>query len=447
MKVKSLEVKGLYNRYDYVVNFNDDITFLYGDNGSGKTTILTLLSAIVGGEFEKLFEYTYQEIYLTYIDNQDKVNQIAVVTLERNINTSNDGNITKVSFRGLGVERELNKEQEGEIRVLGLNLKKVFNCVDLPLYRQFKYSAGLGRINREARRISGMTEALQDVEGMIRNRHIQIMNHINEVNEDFKMNIISNLCSFDIDFTHTSDRMSKKQDITKSKNKLMAAFRELDILNGEQSQKIEDFYKKIEEYSSVKTKDPFVAGYLDHSLKQMNRIVELLDELEDNKKRILTPIRQFEETIQEFFEESKNAQDKRIRILNDGRIKVFIDNQVLPLRVLSSGERQLIIFFANLIFNMETDDEGVFIADEPELSLHLEWQKRFVKTMIKVNPRIQIIFATHSPELVNIYTSKMSELIPYRREKEICNDNYKDKNEKTFSFDPFVFDDDDDLPF
>ena len=81
---------------------------------------------------------------------------------------------------------------------------------------------------------------------------------------------------------------------------------------------------------------------------------------------------------------------------------------------MSSGEKQLLTFFANLIFNVDRKSSGIFVVDEPELSLHLSWQKIFVDKAININNNIQLIFATHAPEIIGRYRDKM-----FRLEKSI----------------------------
>ena len=49
MKIEKLEIKNLHKLYNYYVEFNPDLTFLYGTNGCGKTTILNIIEAIVSG--------------------------------------------------------------------------------------------------------------------------------------------------------------------------------------------------------------------------------------------------------------------------------------------------------------------------------------------------------------------------------------------------------------
>ena len=85
-------------------------------------------------------------------------------------------------------------------------------------------------------------------------------------------------------------------------------------------------------------------------------------------------------------------------------------SDMISVHYLSSGERQLLIFFANLIFAVDNTKNGIFVVDEPELSLHLSWQKIFVESAIKINPNIQMIFATHSPEFVGKYRDRMFKL-------------------------------------
>ena len=43
----------------------------------------------------------------------------------------------------------------------------------------------------------------------------------------------------------------------------------------------------------------------------------------------------------------------------------------------------------------------IFIADEPELSLHIEWQEKLLSAIISLNNNVQLIVATHSPEIVS----------------------------------------------
>jgi predicted ATPase len=71
-----------------------------------------------------------------------------------------------------------------------------------------------------------------------------------------------------------------------------------------------------------------------------------------------------------------------------------------PLDVLSSGERQLVVIFGHLAINREINRAGVFVIDEPEVSLHVRWQEIFVESILEASPGNQFILATHSPAIV-----------------------------------------------
>ena len=73
----------------------------------------------------------------------------------------------------------------------------------------------------------------------------------------------------------------------------------------------------------------------------------------------------------------------------------------IPLKLLSSGEKQILVLFYELIFN--TNKNMILLIDEPELSLHIVWQEQFMddlEKIIKLN-NIKVIVATHSPQIIN----------------------------------------------
>lgn len=95
---------------------------------------------------------------------------------------------------------------------------------------------------------------------------------------------------------------------------------------------------------------------------------------------------------------------KHIRIIRDkGFVVVDNDNEnkVLELSELSSGEKQEIVLFYELIF--DTKEKLLLLIDEPEISLHITWQKKFLDDLIEVSKQttLQIIVATHSPQIVS----------------------------------------------
>jgi predicted ATP-dependent endonuclease of OLD family len=77
------------------------------------------------------------------------------------------------------------------------------------------------------------------------------------------------------------------------------------------------------------------------------------------------------------------------------------DRNEIELSDLSSGEKQMIIFLGETL--LQEGNTHIFLADEPELSLHVEWQESLVDNIKALNPEAQIFFATHSPDIISTY--------------------------------------------
>lgn len=92
---------------------------------------------------------------------------------------------------------------------------------------------------------------------------------------------------------------------------------------------------------------------------------------------------------------------KEIKFGEDGYIFVAVDDVQGERLIssLSSGEAQIFVILTHLAFNPLAQN-NVFIIDEPELSLHVQWQEKFVDSIISSNPDIQYVLATHSPSII-----------------------------------------------
>lgn len=73
------------------------------------------------------------------------------------------------------------------------------------------------------------------------------------------------------------------------------------------------------------------------------------------------------------------------------------EGQLIPWPCLSRGEKTLLAIFLIVFLNR---DEALFVLDEPDLSLHMEWQKMILPGLLALAPNCQFIVATHSPALV-----------------------------------------------
>ena len=114
----------------------------------------------------------------------------------------------------------------------------------------------------------------------------------------------------------------------------------------------------------------------------------------DQAARINERIQMFYDTVNRLFAKT----EKTIEIDPHTNRLIFIDHgEIIPLYKLSSGEKQLLIILLR-VFLME-EQPYILLMDEPEISLHIEWQYRLFEEIRNLNPNCQIITSTHSPSL------------------------------------------------
>ncbi|MES4397188.1 AAA family ATPase, partial [Escherichia coli] len=75
---------------------------------------------------------------------------------------------------------------------------------------------------------------------------------------------------------------------------------------------------------------------------------------------------------------------------------------------LSSGEKQLLILFIETL--LQQNKPFIYLTDEPELSLHIAWQRKIIPAIKQLNPNAQIIAATHSPEVASKYRNAIFDM-------------------------------------
>lgn len=134
--------------------------------------------------------------------------------------------------------------------------------------------------------------------------------------------------------------------------------------------------------------------YLDYQVNIGNRIIEKLQSGDtEAAQQISQKKTRFQDIVDELFSDTGK---KIIRTANELQF-TQIGEVLLPYR-LSSGEKQILIILLTVL--VEDDLPYVLFMDEPEVSLHMEWQKRLVDLCIELNPNVQIILTTHSPAIV-----------------------------------------------
>ena len=135
----------------------------------------------------------------------------------------------------------------------------------------------------------------------------------------------------------------------------------------------------------------------------LNRSVGYLEELSgemksDEKVRAKAATlsiakRRFQDMIDELFSYTRKKIDRK---RND--IAFYQDGELLFPYKLSSGEKQMLVILLTVL--VQDNSHCVLFMDEPEASLHIEWQQKLIAMIRELNPNVQIILTTHSPAVI-----------------------------------------------
>ena len=145
--------------------------------------------------------------------------------------------------------------------------------------------------------------------------------------------------------------------------------------------------------------------YLDYQVNIGNRIISDLQQGNAAAAQELSkPKTRFQDIVDELFEETGK---KIVRTENEIRFSQ-IGETLVPYQ-LSSGEKQILAILLTVL--VEDQQPYVLFMDEPEVSLHIEWQKRLIDLVTEMNPNVQIILTTHSPAVImNGWLDKVTEV-------------------------------------
>ncbi len=126
---------------------------------------------------------------------------------------------------------------------------------------------------------------------------------------------------------------------------------------------------------------------------EMDKVLNQFNQKSDEQiqEKLMNSLNFFLNTV------NKNAEYKNHSI-------VYFDTDIqkeLKFSDLSSGERQLVYILVQVALNATGKEKSsIILMDEPEISLHLNWQAHFIKQLTILNPDAQFIIVTHSPALI-----------------------------------------------
>ena len=151
--------------------------------------------------------------------------------------------------------------------------------------------------------------------------------------------------------------------------------------------------------------------YLDYQVNIGNRIIKAIQsgapDAAAQAQQLSQPKQRFQDMLDELLAETGKTV---IRTENE----IFftqIGERLSPYK-LSSGEKQMLTILLTVL--VEDQQPYIFFLDEPEISLHIEWQQRLIDMIRELNPNVQLIMTTHAPSLImnnwNTHVTNVSDI-------------------------------------
>ena len=432
--IESFKITKLWGYRDIHLAFNNNVNILIGPNGSGKTTILNLLHSILFLDIIGLLNvnFEYAEVHLRDFKNGSTLRTIKVDiedSLLRLWLDEKDVMIDPVYITGQRLTEHYKWLEKGNtlpgrepqrfVRRTIVpeefydELTTLVSIVWLPISRRLP-------VTKNEEEWYARTEPLESVDLRLAellaglSRYHSILNaQLSEHYGEFERQVLSMIL-----YSKEHDQINLMlQGVTSSlpteaeKDQLLRAFDDAGLLNEQMQNRINDHFAAVEE-SIKRTKlfresgDKIVE--LDHMLvlplvSRTKNMVEFARKLEKFRKDIFAPLHLYENTVNSFLD------NKTIKVDESDGLKIESSSKSeLNWRDLSSGEKQILILLTQAL--LQVDRSVVYIADEPELSLHVTWQEKLLESLVALGGQKQIIVATHSPDIVGKFQDKVIDL-------------------------------------
>jgi predicted ATPase len=361
MKLHKVSIKGLNNKIDCDFEFNEDINIITGANGSGKTTLLKILWYAISGNIER-------------ISPEIKFKSFELDTSHFSLVLSKQENTFSWDYSRVGVSKSGTfespsadpfDEEANELNrlIVGNDTSSLF----FPTFRRIEGGYSMANNRTVIRRI--------------RNGEV-----------------ITGSMTRD-DMQDEFDSMSKRLSV--SRHKFICSISTHDIVSllttryAQASKELNECYR-ILSTSIIGQIEGVKSDIKDNKEEAFSILSALQQQAKDvNRKReeLLQPFEVLSALTAKIFQ-YKGIQAESVTL---GESVDAIDSGVL-----SAGEKQMLSF---LCYNAFYDSSIIFI-DEPELSLHPDWQRRLFPELLKQQASNQFIVATHSPFIYSKYEDK-----------------------------------------
>ncbi|CNE22067.1 AAA family ATPase [Yersinia intermedia] len=388
-KIDSIYIEKMWGYKNIHLKLNESINFLIGVNGSGKTTIINIISSALSVDVGQLLTMPFSELSILFAKGEmvrvEKVSKTNV-----NFFISYEGDVFVFNLE----EDEYNyvmDQRIGEIKIL---ISK-FSTVDfLPLSRSGKKEYEHDPFSDS---LSDPVHTKLDViKNELVNRFSRHSKIYNKIASNFQRDIFNKLLEFpgevELSLFNDSSKLDKEEASLREISNFMSPQK-----IGSSNKKLENYFQKLRDVmSSIEQKDNNLTvsdfGIMFNAWRTSSLIADY-ENLKKKKEDIFRTQNDFFEVFKLFF-----PSEKEIILSSQNQLVMKAKNGHVSLNELSSGEKQMIILLGQIY--LSESKPILYIADEPEVSLHVKWQDKIVDALMTINPNAQLLLATHSPDVI-----------------------------------------------
>lgn len=431
LRVVELSITGLFELYDHSVTLKqrDRVTIIHGPNGVGKTVLLNCLSALFGGRFHVLRETPFSKFSVMLSDKSEIIIRREVRApgadrgsdpVEMSVEVKTAGGRPqsfelKISADVVEMARRIERETPGLLPISESRYFDQRRGIEISAEEVVERYLSSSRLSRLGKLREAEPEPLRKLRERVKVRFIET-NRLVRIASDIRYQdrsetpTLSNTVNHYAQQIHTQVEAAlaqygrKSQQLDQSFPQRLIQEELTPLPLAQLKGRLESLETKHQQLSEIGLLDkipnrPFDTRSLDTA--DPYKLIPMTLYLRDNEEKIAV----FDEIAgrAKLLLESANRKfrNKRLVINKDrGLVAVGRSRKVLPLDSLSSGEQHEIVLLYELLFNISPDT--LVLIDEPELSLHVTWQKMFLPEILSVSSQVgfDVIIATHSPFVV-----------------------------------------------
>lgn len=414
-KISEVHIEGFWGSESVSASINNDVSIFIGPNGSGKSTLINILQGILTLDLKLLQKYYFDSVKII-LTQGSSVKTLNVVRkagdsfydlLEYRISRDPACHIPLVDVSADPRRRRVGSRYQEDIDKIKCRLNEIAKISWLSVHREAfeeeEYSYHASRPVRQS--LNPIDTRLNKLLQQLAEYQRTLQAEVNKLSSQFQKSVLG-LILYNTAYDTFDLEAEKSIDFDALETQLMHAYD--DVLGGLSDSlktRINNHITQIKgSIENALSEDPklTVNNVLPISLYKRTRKITNLSVATDNKKKaVFEHLNLFVEIINSFLDGKK----VEVSALSEHGMIIVKEGRSIDFSYLSSGEKQLFILLSEALLQKKSN--AIFIADEPELSLHISWQKKLLTAIRELNENAQLIVATHSPEIAGPWEDKL----------------------------------------